>query len=126
MKGVVRYFAEGPTNRQAVGIYAAQHNAITFTSSLRCHHVIVFWKDEYNTPLLERRIKEPNRCPDLAFLMVRHWVGNPQILNRPAIEHPAEMQFPFAVVNLAAVSVRGKLSVPSADKTIEGLCFFSE
>src|SRR4051794_21095515 len=36
------------------------------------------------------------------------------------------MQFPFAVVNLAPVSVRGKLTVPRTDKTIEGLCFFSE
>ena len=120
MKRVVRYFAERPTYGEAVGIYAAQYNAITFTSSLRCHHIIEFWKNEHNAPLIERRIKEPNRCPNLAFLTICCWVGNPQILDRSAIEYPAEMQFSFAVVNLSLLSVRGKPSAPSADKTSDG------
>ena len=48
------------------------------------------------------------------------------VVDRAAIEHPAEMQFSFAVVNLAPIPVRGKLSIPSADKTIEGFSLVSE
>src|SRR5437667_8043823 len=79
-----------------------------------------------NPPLFQRRIKEPNRCTNSTHHTYCCRVSNPQILDRATIEYPAEMQFSFSVVNRPTLAIARKLAIPSADKTVEGLSFFSE
>ena len=74
-----------------------EHNAIALASTLRSDYVVELGIDKNDPPLFQLGIEKPDRGSDAAFLLALSGITDPEVLNRPAIHHPAEMEFAFLV-----------------------------
>src|SRR5207253_6025640 len=110
---------ERPSYLGAVRIDAAKNNAITFQPALDVHEVVVFRADEDDAPQLAIRIEETNRSTNRALPGTVRRIGDPDVLQRAAVEDPPEPQLALLSQHSAIVEVKGEVAVPGADEAIE-------
>ena len=53
-------------------------------------------------------------------------ITNPEILNRPAIHDPAEMEFSLFVIYGSILAMEAEIRIPGADKSIKSLRFIAQ
>src|SRR5205809_3711766 len=126
MKGVRFHFTERPTYRQRVGVSTVQDDTIALTSPLRSNDIVELRIYKNDAPLLKRRIEEPNRRSDGAFLLTLGRIADPKILHCMAIQDPAEQQLSFFVKNGSVGAIESKVGIPCADEAVKSFGFFAD
>src|SRR5690348_6239323 len=81
---------ERPSNGKAISIGASKNDPVAFQPPLNLYDVVALRTDEDHSPLLERRIEESHGRTDGAIRCAIRWVSDPDVLQRPAVQDPAE------------------------------------
>ena len=75
--------------------------------------------DEDDAPQLALRIEETNRSTNRALPGIIRRIGDPDVLQRAAVEDPPKPQLALLSQHSAIVEVKGEVAVPGADEAIE-------
>ena len=99
---------------------------IAFNAALNHNECAVRRTHERHSPHFGFGVEKANRRADASLFRTFPWIGDPYVLQRTAIDDPAEFELAWSVSDGAVLGVEAEIAIPGADQAIEDSCFVSE